>query len=65
MAAALRRIAAGDFSARAGIEHHRGEFSQLAAAFDEMADSLENITRIQRTTAEELQAISGMCSRWF
>lgn len=36
---ASRRIATGDFGARAGLPHGRDEFGQLARSFDEMAAS--------------------------
>lgn len=38
--AATRRLAAGDLEARSGISHDGGELSQLALAFDQMADSI-------------------------
>ncbi len=38
---ATRRLSAGDLSARTGLSYRGGELSQLARAFDEMAESLE------------------------
>jgi signal transduction histidine kinase len=38
---ATRRLSAGDLSVRTGLRYGEGEMSQLARAFDEMADSLE------------------------
>lgn len=38
---ASRRIAAGDFKARAALGHGHGELTELADAFDEMAASIE------------------------
>jgi nitrate/nitrite-specific signal transduction histidine kinase len=36
-----RRLSSGDLSARTGLPYGRGELSQLARAFDEMAEALE------------------------
>jgi signal transduction histidine kinase len=41
MVSATRGLAAGDLSVRTGLPHEQGELSQLARAFDEMAESLE------------------------
>jgi diguanylate cyclase (GGDEF)-like protein/PAS domain S-box-containing protein len=38
---AARRIAAGDFTARADLGHGHGELTELADAFDDMAASIE------------------------
>jgi signal transduction histidine kinase len=38
---ATRRLSAGDLSVRTGLPYGESEMSQLARAFDEMADSLE------------------------
>jgi PAS domain S-box-containing protein len=43
--AAVRRLAAGDLSARAGFADDGGEIGQLARAFDDMAQALENRQR--------------------
>lgn len=50
MLASTKRLSAGDLSARTGLPYGRGELSQLARAFDEMAESLE------RRIAERNQA---------
>jgi signal transduction histidine kinase len=50
VAAAARRMSAGDLSARAGLRA-RGEVGELAGAFDEMAGRLETAAR-QRADAE-------------
>ncbi|MBI3944405.1 MAG: PAS domain S-box protein, partial [Armatimonadetes bacterium] len=42
---ATNRLSSGDLSARAGLPHGRDELGRLAAAFDEMAGSLERLTR--------------------
>ncbi|WP_242343326.1 ATP-binding protein [Anaeromyxobacter terrae] len=46
--AAARRIAGGDYSARVGLEPGREELGQLIGAFDEMAHSLESLSRQNR-----------------
>lgn len=38
---ATRRLSSGDLSVRTGLRYGKGEMSELARAFDEMADSLE------------------------
>ncbi|MEW6718815.1 MAG: PAS domain S-box protein, partial [Chloroflexota bacterium] len=50
---ATQRLASGDLSARTGVTQARGELSQLAMAFDEMAGTLEDRTRsLARSEAE-------------
>ena len=51
---ATRRLSAGDLSARTGLSYGPGEVSQLARAFDEMAESLERAEQ-RRLLAEELR----------
>jgi PAS domain S-box-containing protein len=46
--AAARRIAAGDHTARTGVPAGREEIGELVRAFDEMAASLERLTRQNR-----------------
>jgi PAS domain S-box-containing protein len=46
--AAARRIAAGDHTARTGVAAGREEIGELVGAFDEMAASLERLTRQNR-----------------
>ena len=41
LAKAARRIASGDFKARAALGHGHGELSELSHAFDDMARSIE------------------------
>lgn len=38
---ATKRVAAGELGVRTGLPHGQGELSQLAGAFDQMAESLE------------------------
>ncbi|HEX9867582.1 MAG TPA: cache domain-containing protein, partial [Candidatus Tectomicrobia bacterium] len=45
---ATRRLSGGDLSTRTGLSHGPGELNQLAAAFDEMAASLEKHAMQQR-----------------
>ena len=45
---AARRLSTGDLSTRTGLPHGPGELQQLAAAFDEMAASLEKHEMQQR-----------------
>jgi len=49
---ATRRLADGDLSARTGITQPRGELSQLAYAFDRMAESLQ-LREMEQKQAEE------------
>jgi HD-GYP domain-containing protein (c-di-GMP phosphodiesterase class II)/HAMP domain-containing protein len=64
LTAAARRLAAGDLSARAGWRGGPDEVGQLARAFDEMADSLQQRTA-EREAAEaqvlsQLQTLTGL-----
>jgi PAS domain S-box-containing protein len=56
---ASRRISAGDLSARTGSRYGRDELSQLTQAFDEMADSLEELTGRQELILSS--AGEGIC----
>ncbi len=49
---AAQRLATGDLSARTGQPYGRGELSQLAVAFDEMAEALER-HEVQHHQAEK------------
>ncbi len=51
MAQASRRLAAGEMSARTGLDHASGELGQLAKTFDEMAAALEQ-RQTERQRAE-------------
>jgi signal transduction histidine kinase len=51
---ATRRLSAGDLSTRTGLPHGAGEVNQLAAAFDEMAASLEK-NEMQQRLEEDLR----------
>jgi signal transduction histidine kinase len=51
---ATKRLSTGDLSTRTGLPHGPGEFGQLAAAFDEMAASLEK-NEMQQQLEEDLR----------
>jgi signal transduction histidine kinase len=51
---ATKRVAAGELGVRTGLPHGQGELSQLASAFDQMAESLERAHE-QRLLEEELR----------
>jgi signal transduction histidine kinase len=51
---ATKRVAAGELGARSGLPHGEGELSQLASAFDQMAESLERAHEL-RLLEEELR----------
>jgi signal transduction histidine kinase len=51
---AAKRLSQGDLSTRTGLPHGAGELGQLAAAFDDMAESLEK-HQTQRRLEEELR----------
>jgi signal transduction histidine kinase len=51
MAQASRRLAAGEMSARTGLNYENGELGQLAKTFDEMATALE-LRQTERERAE-------------
>jgi signal transduction histidine kinase len=50
---ATKRVAAGELGVRTGLPHGQGELSQLAAAFDQMAESLDRAHE-RRLLEEEL-----------
>jgi signal transduction histidine kinase len=51
---AAKRLSSGDLSTRSGLPHGQGELNQLAAAFDEMAASLEK-HQMQQRLEEDLR----------
>jgi signal transduction histidine kinase len=51
---ATKRVAAGELGVRTGLPRGKGELSQLAGAFDQMAESLERAHE-QRLLEEELR----------
>jgi PAS domain S-box-containing protein len=59
--AAARRIAAGDYSARSGLRPGREELGDLIRAFDEMAHSLEALSRQNRLLLDSVgEGIVGL-----
>ncbi|MBI5877626.1 MAG: GAF domain-containing protein [Chloroflexi bacterium] len=55
LVSAATRLAAGDLSTRAGLPHERGEMSQLAHAFDQMAESLQRREVERKQTGQALR----------
>ena len=55
MAAASRRLAGGDLTARIGPVEGKDELSQLARSFDEMAAALENLHEVEQQAAEKIR----------
>jgi len=58
---ATKRLAAGDLSARTGLPYGEGELTQLARAFDEMAESLQRLTIEQ---ARLYESAAQQAARW-
>ncbi|MCC6191765.1 MAG: GAF domain-containing protein [Anaerolineales bacterium] len=52
---ATQRLAAGDLTARAGLDHQAGELGQLAYAFDHMAVTLEQRSAERKQAEAALQ----------
>jgi len=55
---ATKLLRAGDLSARTGLPNGRGELDQLAAAFDNMAEALEQRVAERQQAEEALQILS-------
>ncbi len=55
---ATKLLRAGDLSARTGLPNGRGELDQLAAAFDNMAEALEQRAAERQQAEEALQILS-------
>ncbi len=51
---ATKQLRAGNLGVRTGLPHEEGEFGELAAAFDQMAESLESKEDDQRRSREAL-----------
>lgn len=61
MAAASRRVAAGDLGARTGLAHESGQLGALAASFDAMVDTLEARQReIDRSALERQRLLAQL-----
>ena len=54
--AATRKLTGGDLGARTGIHSQTGELNELAAAFDDMAATLENREAQRRRADQELRS---------
>ncbi len=52
---ATRRVASGDLSARVGMSESRNELGQLAFAFDQMANALEQRVADAKQTEQQIQ----------
>jgi len=57
LAHTAKRIGRGNLNARTGIEHRGGELAQLAKAFDEMAEELQNRGNKLRLSEEKYRSI--------
>jgi len=55
---ATKRLRAGDLSARTGLPNGRGELDQLAGAFDDMTEALEQREAERKRAEEALQILS-------
>ena len=53
---ASKRLSEGDLSARTGLPHGKGELTELARTFDEMAGALQTHQREAKQAEEALQA---------
>ena len=58
---ATKRLSASDLSARTGLSYGKGELSQLAHAFDEMAESLEQAHQmLEQRVADRTRELSAL-----
>jgi signal transduction histidine kinase len=61
LVSATKRLSAGDLSARTGLSYGKGELSQLAHAFDEMAESLEQAHQmLEQRVADRTRELSAL-----
>jgi signal transduction histidine kinase len=61
LVSATKRLSAGDLSVRTGLPYGQGELSQLAHAFDEMAESLELAHRmLEQRVADRTRELSAL-----
>lgn len=61
---ATRRLSAGDLSARSGLTYGQGEVGQLAQAFDQMAEALEQHEAERKQTEEALKKERDTAQRY-
>ena len=59
MLSTIRRVGAGDLSARTGIPHASGELDQLVHAFDEMASNLQHNKAQMDQAQEEIRRLNA------
>ncbi len=57
---ATKRLAMGDLGARSGVPRGRGELNQLAGAFDEMGEALQQREREARRSADEIRLLQSL-----
>jgi signal transduction histidine kinase len=61
LVSAAKRLSAGDLSIRTGLPYGKGELSQLAHAFDEMAESLEQAHQmLEQRVADRTRELSAL-----
>ena len=61
LVSAAKRLSAGDLSVRTGLSYGKGELSQLAHAFDEMAESLELAHQmLEQRVADRTRELSAL-----
>jgi signal transduction histidine kinase len=61
LVSATKRLSAGDLSARTGLSYEKGELSELARAFDEMAESLELAHQmLEQRVADRTRELSAL-----
>jgi signal transduction histidine kinase len=61
LVSATKRLSAGDLSARTGLPYGKGELGQLAHAFDEMAESLEQAHQmLEQRVADRTRDLSAL-----
>jgi len=61
LVSATKRLSAGDLSVRTGLSYGQGELSQLAHAFDEMAESLELAHQmLEQRVADRTRELSAL-----
>jgi signal transduction histidine kinase len=61
LVSATKRLSTGDLSVRTGLPYGKGELSQLAHAFDEMAESLEQAHQmLEQRVADRTRELSAL-----
>jgi signal transduction histidine kinase len=57
-----KRLSAGDWGARTGLDHQRGEIERLAGAFDAMAEALEHRALQLQQYQQQLRSLASQLS---